>query len=93
MCGDRAEITRQPSLKASGKSHSAKHPQFFVTARMSASSAPSQTLSQTGSASQLKTWSCRSANSTNTLAAGCSTSSSFNIVAPSLVIVTSYMYI
>ena len=35
-------------------------------------------------------WSCRSASSTNTLAAGCSTSSSFKMVAPSLVIVTSY---
>lgn len=34
-------------------------------------------------------WSCRSANSTSTLAAGCSTSSSLSIVAPSLVIVMS----
>ena len=35
-------------------------------------------------------WSCRSASSTNTLAAGCSTSSSFRMVAPSLVMVTSW---
>ena len=34
-------------------------------------------------------WSCRSASSTSTRAAGCSTSSSFRIVAPSLVMVTS----
>ena len=34
-------------------------------------------------------WSCKSASSTSTLAAGCSTSKSFNIVAPSLVTVTS----
>lgn len=34
--------------------------------------------------------SCRSASSHKTLAAGCSTSSSFRMVAPSLVMVTSY---
>ena len=35
-------------------------------------------------------WSWRSASSQRTLAAGCSTSNSFNIVAPSFVTVTSY---
>ena len=34
-------------------------------------------------------WSCNCANSTNTFAAGCSTSNVANIVAPSFVIVTS----
>lgn len=35
-------------------------------------------------------WSCNSAKSTKIFAAGCSISRSFNIVAPSFVIVTSY---
>ncbi|CAN7947628.1 unnamed protein product, partial [Ixodes pacificus] len=34
-------------------------------------------------------WSCKSASSTSTFAAGCSTSRSFKMVAPSFVIVTS----